>query len=307
MRGNILNYSEENDTGIITGPGDSRYKFSKADWKESCPVISRVNVDFVVEGDRATEIYCTDTDAMTAAVKSIETAKAERIAQEESIRQKEIINKLEVDYSGYYRSNDKAMWKGVCAGLSHKTGIPLLIVRALFIYPGIFLFPLYYFRWSKWKERPTINIYSVGADKFAAKVNSAALIIGALAGKDLNGELSNTSKVTDTRRENDQAPIGRNEDQRSYESNKEASSAQVKYSSFKDSAFKPTTPVAITGAVIGKIGEDSFEYYEKCEACGFVRTYSTKSERRSSWQTTMGGTFYCPKCSQLQKVEIKTV
>lgn len=193
MRGNILNYSEENDTGIITGPGDSRYKFSKADWKENCPVISRVNVDFVVEGDRATEIYCTDTDAMTAALKSIEAAKAARIAQEESVKHREIINKLEIDYSGYYRSSDKVMWKGVCAGLSHKTGIPLVIVRALFIYPGFFLLPLYYFRWSKWKERPTNNVYSVGADKFAAMVNSAAVIMGALAGKGPNGENFNAS------------------------------------------------------------------------------------------------------------------
>ena len=193
MRGNILNYSEENDAGIITGHGDSRYKFGKADWKENCPVISRVNVDFVVEGDRATEIYCTDTEAMNAAIKAIEAAKAARIAQEEYLKQKEIINKLEIDYSGCCRSGDNKMWKGVCAGLSHKTGIPLVIVRALFIYPGFILLPLYYFRWGKWKVCPTSNVYSVGADKFAAKVNSAAVIMGALAGKGPNGENLNTS------------------------------------------------------------------------------------------------------------------
>lgn len=193
MQGNILTYSEESDEGIITGPGGSRYKFGKADWKENCPVISRVNVDFVVEGDRATEIYCNDTDAMTAALKSIEATKAAKVAHEEALKEKEIIKKLEIDYSGYYRSSDKVMWKGVCAGLSHKTGIPLVIVRALFIYPGFFLLPLYYFRWSKWKARPTNNVYSVGADKFAAKVNSAAVIMGALAGKGPNGENFNAS------------------------------------------------------------------------------------------------------------------
>lgn len=211
MRGNILNYSEENDAGIITGPGDSRYKFGKADWKENCPVISRVNVDFVVEGDRATEIYCTDTDAMTAALKSIEATKAARIAHEESLKQKEIFKKLEVDYSGYYRSSDKMMWKGVCAGLSHKTGIPLVIVRALFIYPGFILLPLYYFRWGKWKVCPTSNVYSVGADKFAAKVNSAAVIMGALAGKGPNGENLNAAS---TIKENRPTSVARPEPQR---------------------------------------------------------------------------------------------
>lgn len=191
MRGNILNYSEENDVGIITGPGDSRYKFGKADWKESCPVISRVNVDFVAEGERATEIYCTDADALDSAIKEISRAKAAAIAQEKSAKQQEVISKLEEDYSGYYRSDDKAIWKGVCAGLSHKSGIPLVIVRVLFIYPGFILLPLYYLRWSKWKARPTLNVHSVGADKFAAKVNSAAITMGALAGRDIVAEMSN--------------------------------------------------------------------------------------------------------------------
>lgn len=303
MRGNILNYAEENDVGIITGPGDSRYKFSKADWKESCPVISRVNVDFVAEGDRATEIYCTDADALTSALKSIEVAKAARIAEEESVKQREIIKKLEIDYSGYYRSSDKMIWKGVCAGLSHKTGIPLVIIRALFVYPGFFLLPLYYFRWSKWKVCPASNVYSVGADKFAAKVNSAAIIMGALAGKGVDGIQKESAGNINKINKSESIQGGDS----SQDSNKIVPQAQTSKIQKNDNPFSPTTPIAITGAVIGKVGEDSFEYYEKCEACGFVRTYSPKSERRSSWQSTMGGVFCCPKCSNLQKVEIKTV
>lgn len=303
MQGNILTYSEESDEGIITGPGGSRYKFSKADWKENCPVISRVNVDFVTEGERATEIYCTDTDAMTAALKSIEAAKAAKVAHEEALKQKEIIKKLEIDYSGYYRSSDKMIWKGVCAGLSHKSGIPLVIVRALFIYPGFFLLPIYYFSWSKWKKRPTNNVYSVGADKFADKVNSAALIMGALAGKGPND--SQSSPSSSPIKNSNSEPIKTSDF--TQDSNKIAPQAQTSNIQKNDNPFKPATPIAITGSVIGKVSEDSFEYYEKCEACGFVRTYSPKSERRSSWQSTMGGVFYCPKCSNLQKVEIKTV
>jgi phage shock protein PspC (stress-responsive transcriptional regulator) len=308
MRGNILNYSEENDAGIITGPGDSRYKFSKADWKENCPVISRVNVDFVAEGDRATEIYCTDSDKLKEAIEEISRAKASEIENAELAKQEAILRKLEQDYSIKYRSSDEYIWKGVCAGIAHNTGLSIYLIRGLFIYPGIiFLSPIFYFIWSHRKQLPTKNVFSVGASKFAEKVNSIARVINIVAGKGPNGESSNTGGMAGAQRASYQATIGRNEDQRDDVSNKEASSSQVKHSSFEESPFKPTTPVAITGAVIGKISEDSFQYYEKCEACGFVRTYAPKTEKRDHWQTTMGGKFYCPTCSHLQKVEIKTV
>ena len=139
MRGNILNYSEENDTGIITGPGDSRYKFSKVDWREGCPVISRVNVDFVAEGDRATEIYCTDTDALKDALGKIEAEKAielERLERKQHFEAKKlsdaenekikasVYEEYKGKYSGFYRSSDSKLIKGVFGGLAHKFNFP---------------------------------------------------------------------------------------------------------------------------------------------------------------------------------------
>ncbi len=182
MQGNILTFSTETNTGIITGEGNKRYTFNADDWKEKCPVISRVNVDFVAIEDRATEIYCTDSDALKDGLEKLAAQKAAEIELAESIKQKEIINKLERTYSGFYTSNDQALWKGVCAGLAHKTGIPVIIVRALTVYPGIFLFPLYFIFWKKWKCLETKNIYSVGADKFSEKINSAANVFNTLAG-----------------------------------------------------------------------------------------------------------------------------
>lgn len=167
MQGNILTFSTETNTGIITGAGNKRYSFSADDWKENCPVISRVNVDFVAVEDAATEIYCTDTEALQDELEKVAAQKAAEIELVESIKKKENIDKLEKTYSGLYRSSDQALWKGVCAGLAHKTGISVIIVRALTIYPGIYLFPLYFIFWKKWKCLETKNVYSVGADKFA--------------------------------------------------------------------------------------------------------------------------------------------
>lgn len=329
MQGNILTYSEESDEGLITGPGGSRYKFSKADWKENCPVISRVNVDFVTEGERATEIYCTDTDAMNDAL--------DRIEEEESAQRKRIeaqklkLEKAELknEFSGFYRSSDKKLWKGVLGGLAHKYGhrvfayriMPFALLLTAFVtkdrdsFGGLFYifilicFTLFYFYAAKkWSPKETESIsakiyFSEAESKFAEKVNSAAIIIGALAGKGPND--SQSSPSSSPIKNSNSEPIKTSDF--TQDSNKIAPQAQTSNIQKNDNPFKPATPIAITGSVIGKVSEDSFEYYEKCEACGFVRTYSPKSERRSGWQSTMGGVFYCPKCSNLQKVEIKTV
>jgi len=203
MQGNILNFSTETNTGIITGAGNKRYTFSADDWKEKCPVISRVNVDFVAIEDKATEIYCTDTEALQDELKKVVAQKAAEIELAESIKQKENIDKLEKTYSGLYRSSDQALWKGVCAGLAHKTGIPVfwyrisplaILITALItrnnngigggFYISILLAIIifYFYGSKKLKCLETRNVHSVGADKFAEKINSSANVFNTLAG-----------------------------------------------------------------------------------------------------------------------------
>jgi phage shock protein PspC (stress-responsive transcriptional regulator) len=212
MQGNILTFSTETNTGIITGAGNKRYTFSADDWKEKCPVISRVNVDFVAIEDAATEIYCTDTEALQDELEKVAAQKAAEIVLAESIKQKENIDKLEKTYSGLYRSSDQALWKGVCAGLAHKTGIPVfwyrisplaILITALitrnnngigagfYISPPLAVIIFYFYASKKWKCLETKNVYSVGADKFAEKINSSANVFNTLAGGTSGDKLAN--------------------------------------------------------------------------------------------------------------------
>lgn len=187
MRGNILDFSVDEGVGVISGPDEIRYKFTLADWKHKCPVFSGVNVDYVVNAGMATEIYCTDVKALNEKIKEIEVEAASNAKSVELLENNLLIRGLEEKYSGYYRSSDKSMWSGVCAGLAHKTGIPLILVRAVFIYPGFIFLPLYYFSWSKWKELPTDNVHSVGKGEFASKLNSVGSFISIMAGKRPDG------------------------------------------------------------------------------------------------------------------------
>lgn len=101
MQGNILTFSTETNTGIITGAENKRYVFSAVDWKEKCPVISRVNVDFVAIEDKATEIYCTDAEALQdglAKIAAQKTAEASRLASE----------KIEDNYSNIEEKKSKS-------------------------------------------------------------------------------------------------------------------------------------------------------------------------------------------------------
>lgn len=57
MKGKILDYDLQNNTGMISGNDGKRYKFTKADWKnEKKPMANQV-VDFSTEGENAQEIY----------------------------------------------------------------------------------------------------------------------------------------------------------------------------------------------------------------------------------------------------------
>ena len=57
MKGQILNYSVQTNSGIISGDDNQRYSFNGADWMESDPPRRGMQVDFAIIGTSATEIY----------------------------------------------------------------------------------------------------------------------------------------------------------------------------------------------------------------------------------------------------------
>ena len=57
MKGYILDYTVQTNSGIISGDDNQRYNFRGADWKEAEPPRRGMRVDFAAVGDAAAEIY----------------------------------------------------------------------------------------------------------------------------------------------------------------------------------------------------------------------------------------------------------
>ena len=57
MKGYILDYTVQTNSGLISGDDNQRYNFRGADWKEPHLPCRGMRVDFVAVGDAATEIY----------------------------------------------------------------------------------------------------------------------------------------------------------------------------------------------------------------------------------------------------------
>ena len=69
MKGRILSYSVQANSGEISGDDGNRYVFTGQDWQETQLPQRGMFVDFVAEGDKATSVYAAlpDTGAATAA------------------------------------------------------------------------------------------------------------------------------------------------------------------------------------------------------------------------------------------------
>lgn len=57
MKGKILDFSTESNSGAISGEDGERYTFDGSDWKGDSPPTRGVSVDFSIEGNQAKEIY----------------------------------------------------------------------------------------------------------------------------------------------------------------------------------------------------------------------------------------------------------
>ena len=57
MKGQILEYSVQNNSGAISGTNGSRYYFSGAEWKGTAAPVRGMMVDFEADGNQAKAVY----------------------------------------------------------------------------------------------------------------------------------------------------------------------------------------------------------------------------------------------------------
>ena len=57
MKGNVLGFDPDNNHGAISGHDGRRYEFVRLEWRGNGPPMRGATVDFVTDGDRATQIY----------------------------------------------------------------------------------------------------------------------------------------------------------------------------------------------------------------------------------------------------------
>lgn len=57
MKGNVLGFDPESNTGAISGHDGQRYDFVRIEWRGQHPPARGATVDFVADGGRATQIY----------------------------------------------------------------------------------------------------------------------------------------------------------------------------------------------------------------------------------------------------------
>ncbi len=75
MQGNILEYNQQNNTGIISANDGKRYTFNIAEWKSTTTDPSQgMTVDFSTDGESARAIYATLASQNTTVIKSQESA-----------------------------------------------------------------------------------------------------------------------------------------------------------------------------------------------------------------------------------------
>ncbi len=57
MRGNVIDFTIQQNSGVISGDDGNRYQFEGSAWRDSAPPARGVKVDFQVSGTNAIDIY----------------------------------------------------------------------------------------------------------------------------------------------------------------------------------------------------------------------------------------------------------
>lgn len=104
VKGTMLDFTVQTNTGIISGDDGKRYSFQGAEWKEAGKFPTKgLRVDFVPQGGNAFAVY--------------DVSGVEGSAPPTTFGQRPL------PYRGYYRSSDEQTIGGVCGGLAHKMGV----------------------------------------------------------------------------------------------------------------------------------------------------------------------------------------
>ena len=131
--GSVLHFSVADSKGLISGDDGVRYTFVGSDWRPAELPLEGTRIDFVAEHGAAKEIF--------AAQPRLEVQSSE---------------------SGLYRSSDQVLVGGVCAGLAHRSGIPVWVMRVLVAVLSLFLWwgtiPLYVAACLTLPRRPTAQV-----------------------------------------------------------------------------------------------------------------------------------------------------
>lgn len=57
MKGQVLDFSIQENSGMISGEDGSRYTFAGSEWRENFPPTRGMTVDFEAQGGNAVAIY----------------------------------------------------------------------------------------------------------------------------------------------------------------------------------------------------------------------------------------------------------
>jgi phage shock protein PspC (stress-responsive transcriptional regulator) len=139
VKGNILDFRVQSNSGTISGDDGRRYSFVGTDWKDAHLPVRGTRVDFEVRDGNAVSIY----------VAGFSPSRGSSIATGPS------------EYSGYYTSSDESTIGGVCAGLAHKWGMNKGGLQVAFILLAFFWFfglIVYIICWIAFKRLPTKGV-----------------------------------------------------------------------------------------------------------------------------------------------------
>lgn len=134
MKGNILDFSIADGTGVITAEDGNRYRFEGREWKSAArQPIPGLPVDFVVtEPSTATEVY---VDPAVGGGSTRWGASSGRLQAQG----------LDERYGSLYRSSDEGMILGLSAGMAHKFNAPVGVIRIFWVVTAFFVFGFLYF------------------------------------------------------------------------------------------------------------------------------------------------------------------
>ena len=137
MKGTILDFTIQTNTGIISGDDGRRYSFAGAEWKDTAHPVKGMVVDFEPLDNQAASIYVLSTAHQSSTIISGHQRPPE--------------------YQRYYKSSDEGTVAGICAGLAHKWNFNRTGLRIIFflIYP---LWIVYFILWCVLKGLPTKNV-----------------------------------------------------------------------------------------------------------------------------------------------------